>query len=236
MMATAWISVSRLWNDTRGFTLMEVVIAFGILAAILAILFGTYSAAVERAERTRERSQIFHEGRVLLDLMANDLRSAYVNEPVQQAQGALQQTRPRTYTFVGEDLEEAGLAADRLTFYAFLPVLRPEIPQVEVCRVAYSLEPMADPSQGKILFRRVNCSLDSETTTEGEQVFPLTELARGLDFRYYDAKGEERLEWDSRDVQGGKRLPAWVRIVVLLADQRGVLRPFETSTEIVLGR
>ena len=172
---------------------------------------------------------------MLLELIANDLRSAYVKEPIQQVQQALEQPNAQTYTFVGEDLEDTGLPADRLTFYAFLPVLRPELPQGEVCRVAYSLETMADPSRGKTLFRRVNCSIDSETT-EGEQVFPLTELARGLEFRYYDAKGDERREWDSRAGQGGKRLPTRVKVVVLLVDQRGVVRPFEMATEIELGR
>ena len=218
----------------HGFTLLEVMLALGILATILVILFATYSAAVERAERIRERSQIYHEARVLLELMANDLRSAYV-EAVQPPQPGFQPAKARTYTFVGEDLEEARLPVDKLTFYAFLPLLRPDLPQPEVCRVTYSLETIADPAQGKILFRRVNCSLDPETT-EREYPFPLTELAQGLDFRYYDAKGNEQLAWDSRDAQGGKRLPALVKIIVLLADHQGLLRPFEMTTEIMFDR
>lgn len=221
-------------RNQRGFTLLEVMLALSILATILVILFSTYSAAVERAERIRERSQIYHEARVLLELMANDLRGAYV-EAAQAPQPGFQPAKVRTYTFVGEDLEEARLPADKLIFYAFLPLLRSDLPQPEVCRVTYSLETMADPAQGKILFRRVHCSLDPETT-EQEYLFPLTELAQGLDFRYYDAKGNEQLAWDSRDAQGGRRLPALVKIMVLLADQQGLLRPFEMSTELMFDR
>jgi len=73
------------WHAADGFTLLEVMIAIGIMAIILVILFGTYSAAVDRAARTRDLSQIYHEARVLLQLMANDLRSAYVKEPIEQA-------------------------------------------------------------------------------------------------------------------------------------------------------
>jgi len=217
----------------HGFTLLEVMIVLGIFATILVILFGTYSAAVERAERTRERAQVYHEARALLDLMAQDLRSAYV-EPRPSTQATLTPPKVR-YPFVGEDVEEDRLPADKLTFYALLPPLRPEAPDAEVCRIAYTIEPKAERSQEKILFRRVNCSLDPEAT-EREQVFPLTDLARGLDLEFYDAQGGERLEWDSRNAQQGNRLPARVKIVVMLIDQRGFLRPFEMLTEIVLDR
>jgi prepilin-type N-terminal cleavage/methylation domain-containing protein len=61
-----------------GFTLLEVVIAIGILGTILVLLFGTYTAVAERAAHTRDLSQIYHEARVLLRLMADDVRSASV--------------------------------------------------------------------------------------------------------------------------------------------------------------
>jgi type II secretory pathway component PulJ len=62
---------------------LEVRIAIGIMATILVILFGTYSALVNRAACARDLSQVYHEARVLLQLMVNDLRSAYVTEPTQ---------------------------------------------------------------------------------------------------------------------------------------------------------
>jgi len=58
-------------------------IAMGIMATILVILFRTYSAAVDCAARARNLSQVYHEARVLLQLVVNDLRSAYVTKPTQ---------------------------------------------------------------------------------------------------------------------------------------------------------
>ncbi|MBI3328569.1 MAG: prepilin-type N-terminal cleavage/methylation domain-containing protein [Nitrospinae bacterium] len=217
----------------RGFTLLEVLVALAIFAMILAILFGTYAASVERAEHSRERAQVYHEARVLLELMANDLRATYMTEPIEQSQQTLQQPKARSYTFIGEDFEEDRLPFDKLTLYALLPSLRPDTPEVEVCRIAYSLEPKAPPAQGKILFRRVNCSLDPEATEE-EHVFPLTDVVRGLGFTYYDEQGHERSAWDSRDGQAGKRLPTQVKIMLMLADNQGFLRLFERLTDIVL--
>src|SRR5262245_47511074 len=83
--------VTGLAQHTAGFTLLEVVIAIGILGTILVLLFGTYAAVAERATRTRDLSQIYHEARVLLQLMAADVRSAFVKPAPTQAQQTAQQ-------------------------------------------------------------------------------------------------------------------------------------------------
>jgi prepilin-type N-terminal cleavage/methylation domain-containing protein len=51
MIADKPIASPGRWRAAAGFTLLEVTIAIGIMATILVILFGTYSAAVDRAAR-----------------------------------------------------------------------------------------------------------------------------------------------------------------------------------------
>jgi prepilin-type N-terminal cleavage/methylation domain-containing protein len=235
MISDQPIKVRQRWHTAEGFTLLEVMIAIGIMATILVILFGTYSAAVDRAARTRDLSQVYHEARVLLQLMANDLRSAYVKEPIEQAQLTLQQAKTQLITFLGEDRSEANHPADTLEFSTLLPTQRPDVPDTEMCRVTYNIEPVNEPPQTRALFRRVNCSVDPEASDQ-EHLFLLTELAHGLDFKYYDEQGTEYLDWNSRQPRGGKRMPARVKITLLLADQRGQLRPFEMITDFVLSR
>jgi prepilin-type N-terminal cleavage/methylation domain-containing protein len=233
MIAVTPIEVRERWRAAEGFTLMEVMIAIGIMATILVILFGTYSAAVDRAARTRNLSQVYHEARVLLQLMANDLRSAYVTEATEQAQQALQQAKVEPVTFLGEDRTEANNPMDKLAFSTVLPAQHPDVPDTEMCHVTYSIELVNEPSQSRALFRRLNCSLDHEDADQ-DHLFLLTELAYGLDFKYYDAQGTEYLDWNSRQPRGGKRMPARVKITLLLADQHGQLRPFEMITDFVL--
>jgi prepilin-type N-terminal cleavage/methylation domain-containing protein len=235
MSADKPIETRAPWRAGEGFTLLEVMIAIGIMATILVILFGTYSAAVERAARTRDLSQVYHEARVLLQLMVNDLRSAYVKEPTEQAQPALQQAKTEPISFLGEDRTEAKHPADKLAFSTVLPTQRPDVPDSEMCHVAYSIEPVNESTQSRALFRRLNCSLDPAASDQ-DQLFLLTELAHGLDFKYYDEQGTEYLDWNSRQPRGGKRMPARVKITLLLADQRGQLRPFEMITDFVLSR
>jgi type II secretory pathway pseudopilin PulG len=223
------------WTTAVGFTLLEVMIAISIMTTILVILFGTYSAAVDRAARTRELSQMYHEARVLLQLIANDLRSAYVKEATEQAQQALERTKTPPTSFIGEDRTEFDHPADKIALSTILPTQRPDVPDTEMCRVTYSLEPLNQPPQSRALFRRVNCSLNPEATDQ-DHLFQLTELAHGLDFKYYDAQGTEYLDWNSREPHGGKPLPARVKITLLLGDQHGQLRPFSMLTDFVIAR
>jgi type II secretory pathway pseudopilin PulG len=251
--------VSGLARYAAGFTLLEVVIAIGILSTILVILFGTYTAVAERAARTRDISQIYHEARVLLRLMADDVRAAYVKTATTQAQQTAQQAPQGGLsvnvplpTFVGENRRDENQPANTLAFATILPVQRPDVPDTEMCRVTYSLEPVSNhpetlmwvrsssqnpdpataPSQTRGLFRRVNCHVDPTATTEDHLVL-LTEAARGLEFKYYDAQGTEYIDWNSKQPRGGAPLPAWIKITLLLVDRHGQLRPFTSLTDLV---
>jgi hypothetical protein len=107
-----------------------------------------------------------------------------------------------------------------------------------MCHVTYSIEtiePVNQSPQSRALFRRLNCSLDPKNA-EQDHLFLLTDLAYGLDVKYYDDQGTEYLDWNSREPRGGKRMPARVKITLLLADQRGQLRPFEMITDFMLSR
>jgi len=151
MIADKPIASPGRWRAAAGVTLLEVTIAIGIMATILVILFGTYSSAVDRAARARDLSQVYHEVRVLLQLMVNDLRSASVTEPTQQAQQALQQGETEPITFLGEDRTQASNPADKLAFSTVLPTQSPDVPAPEMCHVTYNIEPVNEPSQGRAL-------------------------------------------------------------------------------------
>jgi type II secretory pathway pseudopilin PulG len=253
------LPVSGLAPQAAGFTLLEVVIAIGILGTILVILFGTYAAVAERATRTRDLSQIYHEARVLLQLMADDVRLAFVKTAPTQAQQVAQQAPQGGLrvdvplpTFVGEHRTDENQPADTLAFATIIPVQRPDVPDTELCRVTYSLEPVINhpetlmwvraasqhpdpataPSPPRGVFRRVNCRVDPTATTE-DRLDLLTEAARGLEFKYYDAQGTEYLDWNSRQPRGGALLPAWIKITLLLVDHHGQLRPFTVLTDLV---
>ena len=155
-------------------------------------------------------------------------------------------------TFVGEHRLDESQPANTLAFATIVPVQRPDVPDTEMCRVTYSLEPVINhpetlmwsdlppririlrrrPPRPRGLFRRVNCRVDPTVTTE-DHLDLLTDAARGLEFKYYDAQGTEYLDWNSRQPRGGAPLPAWIKITLLLVDRQGQLRPFTLLTDLV---
>jgi hypothetical protein len=147
----------------------------------------------------------------------------------------LQQGKTEPITFLGEDRAQANNTADKLVFSTVLPTQRPDVPDTEMCLVTYSIEPVNERSQGRALLRRVNCRLDPEYSDQ-DRLLLLTELVYGLDFKYYNDQGTEYLDWNSRQPRGGKCMPARVKITLLVAGQRGQLRPFEMITDFVLSR
>ena len=102
----------------------------------------------------------------------------------------MQQGKTEPSTFLGEDCTQANNPADKLAFSTVLPTQRPDVPDTAMCHVTYSIEPVNEPSQGRALCRRVDCSLDPEDS-DPDRLFLLTEVACGLDFKYYDDQGTE---------------------------------------------
>jgi hypothetical protein len=70
--------------------------------------------------------------------------------------------------------------------------------------------------------------------SDQDRLFLLTELAYGLDLSTMMSRA--RSTSIKIPTRGGKRMPARVKITLLLADQRGQLRPFEMITDFVLSR
>jgi hypothetical protein len=101
--------------------------------------------------------------------------------------------------------------------------------------VTYGIEPVNGLPGSRRLFRRLNRRLDPDESDQ-DHLFLLTELVRGLDFKYYDERGRECHDWNSRQPRDGKRLPARMKITLLLADQYGHPHQFATMTDFVLSR
>src|SRR5688572_10075875 len=65
---------------SRGFTLIEVVIAAGILALIGALVGGSFGRAVDAREQGEHIAQHYHQMRGAVLRMSKELQSAYISE------------------------------------------------------------------------------------------------------------------------------------------------------------
>jgi general secretion pathway protein J len=177
-------------GSCKGFTLLEVLIAFTIMAMIMGILVGVMRLGVRSWEKGQERVEEYQHLRVFMEQMIEDIRSAY------------QADSEKVTSFVGE--------SDRITFQTATTGLTPRSNLFGIRRVSYYVD-----SRGWLVMEE-NFPFDEEAEA-GEAVRLYGGVDR-IGFRYYRVKGELRewvSDWDSKDSRG---LPLAVEITIEMAD------------------
>lgn len=202
----------------NGFTLIEVLLALAIFATIAGVIFASFAAVSDGADKGRQSADVYRVGR------------AAMQHITQEISGAIwYQDDPRT-TFFNENNESAEHAADRVSFVT-IPYRRftEKRPEGELCDVSYFLD---KNEQDKLaLFRTEDCTLDADRQAGGNKL-EMTDLAVGLDITAYDAEGEHDA-WPPGGGEAGP-LPCYVRVALTLRDAQQYERVFITTTPLVM--
>lgn len=170
-----------------GFTLLEVMIAIGIIGMIVSLIYGSFARTAESKDMIERGNDIYHQMRWALDKMEADLSTAYLS------------TNSKSYSiFYGVNRDSgSGQPVDELHFTSFNHLkFNPAARESDQCELSYFV--MENPETGELtLYRREDASPDEDNTEGGE----FYELADGIilfNLRYFD--GVDWLdEWDSRD-------------------------------------
>jgi prepilin-type N-terminal cleavage/methylation domain-containing protein len=188
-----------------GFTLIEVVIAAGLMALILASGYLCLSAGFSTQKVVEPRVEILQNARVALTLMAADLRGAC---PLS-----------KDIEFLGMPRQLEGIQADNLDFATHNYTPRAER-EGDFCQSSFFLD--KDEQSGTFsLFRRRNPTIGLDPLSGGKR----QEIARGvlgLRFQYfdgldwYDSWGEidEEKRTSNRERSNLSGLPEAVRITL----------------------
>jgi general secretion pathway protein J len=215
---------------SRGFTLLEVLIAVAVLGLIGGLTFQAFDRAAElkaRTERAQERDQTV---RGALNRIAREASMAYLSEHYDK-----KRFRQRPTLF---KLRDGRREAD-LTFTSFAHErLALDAKESDQALFEYSLAP--DPHDGsrRNLFRRVKPILDEDADRGGEKA-ALAEDVLAFSVEAWDPKDREwRAEWDSNSPQrsGQVLLPPRVRLSLTVRDEQGKEKTFTTQSQIMLGQ
>jgi general secretion pathway protein J len=194
----------------RAFTLVELLVAITILAAISLLIYGAF-AGMKRSKEGLERVQDrYREGRLAMARITRELQSAYISAhaPINQAL-IVQKT-----AFVGT----RGTPADRVDFNAFANRrLDRDSHDTDQCELSYFGSPNPDGSGTVDLVRRSSTRLDLEPGKGGKVEVLATDIDL-FDLEYLDATTGNWLEtWDSTQAIGQpNRLPLQVRVILVL--------------------
>ena len=203
----------------RGFTLIEMMLAIGVLAMILAMLASSFSVVAHSKVHAEGRLMVDREGRSLLWQLTKELRNA-VQTPYTASNVAL----------FGNGHMSGGVAVDTLTLSTFngghrraLTGMTPET------IVTYNLN---TNSQQQGWFTLTRSQVSGLLTSGGtQQTTVLADNVLSLHFRYFDGQkwGES---WDSPSLPRGRQLPVAVAIQIQMAAPGG--RPMDFATQVTL--
>jgi len=208
-------------SDTKGFTLLEILIAIAILAVIATMVYASFDASIKVIDRVDSDADIYRQARLILTRLSEDLSMAYKSKGNVQPEA----------TFVGQDGAVNGRAQDTLRFTS-LSHLRylPDEPASDFNLIEYSLE--ADPEGKKwALLRKEEANLYSLSVTgAGQHV--MGEGIHSFNLRYFDGK-----TWlDRWDTTNQKGVPWVVEIEIQFQEPGGGQRSFKSWVELALAK
>ena len=203
---------------TKGFTLVEVMVALGLLLMIGVSIARTMQLSFETKEKVTVVNDRYHEGRQVVTRMARELRMAFLRAEVPQME---REETPSVQTrFKGEEDELYFASTSHIRIYK-------NARESDQCEVAYFLKrgDRDNGYRGKTLFRRESKRVDGKPD-EGGFVWPVVEGIKDLKFEYWDDTkeiGDDAWQnsWNSHENENEPLLPSRVRITLELERKNG---------------
>lgn len=204
---------------SSGFTLLEIMLAIGILAVVMVMIAGSFNAVVHSKIGGENHLNIDREGRAILWEMSNELRGA-VQTPLV----------PSNVLLIGTGHMSNGRPIDSLTVSTLDAGHRRAIQGFSAeDLVSYTLAPSSG-YRGRFVLSRSQIS----ALAGGAGKAPVVVLADNvvsLHIRYFN--GTQWLEsWDSRVLPSNQRLPGAVGIDLQLANPNGRVMSFSTQVTV----
>jgi type II secretion system protein J len=164
--------------NSKGFTLIEVLLALAILAAVITVVYASFSSAsqnVERAEAVRDGTDL---ARTLIARISDDIANAYCKTGMQG-------------TFFYGKKEEKDLSGnkyrlDSLSLTTLTNWRKPDSKETDLWEVGYFFQEKPE-GKGYVMMRSERRNLNSqESSSEEVTEYEITDLVEGLQLRYYD--------------------------------------------------
>jgi general secretion pathway protein J len=216
--------------NNKGFTLLEILVAISIFAAITAMLYPTYRGTFRNVETAESQSEIYQMARITIERLTDDLQSSYLPQGPKNKQIGEEAFEPGD--FLGQDSTINERDADTLRFFSEEHIIFNENEKHGRGRIAYYVK----EREGKdtlILYRSDNLE-SSNRSEEFGGGFVLCDKLYSINFTFYDENGESHDNWDSSIEPFKDKLPSRVSIDLKLGGQSGSGSPISFMTSIFI--
>jgi prepilin-type N-terminal cleavage/methylation domain-containing protein len=213
--------IHKIGRASRGFTLIEMMLAVGILGLILAMLTSSFSTVSHSKVHAEGHLATDHEGRALLWQMSNEIRGA-VQTP----------SAPSHVMLVGSGGMMGGSAIDSLTI-STLDVARHRsftgFGAEEI--VTYSAVPNFQHQGWFLLQRSEQSGLDQTGVPGTTNTTILAGNLLSMHLRYFNGSMWSE-SWNSASYPEGQQLPIAMTIDLQMAAPNGTMMDFATQVTV----
>lgn len=244
--------VSQSQGTPRGFTIVEVLIAVGILAGLTALMWTSISSMYATRDIVEERAQRYQAVRITMDRMSREIASAFLAAPEfggEPIPGEEEEVTEETTSSRFEPVRFGMVAEDdNIHFTGFAHQRTVEGERAGVgAEIGYFLRTERDDEGNSIqvLMRRTDVSFDPKIE-RGGVLQRVLENVDSLELRYWDpgptelgtleevAQGRWVDMWDTSRREFAGRLPTRVQITLKMPPLGPLRNPqvFVTETQI----
>lgn len=218
-----------LGDDSRGFTLLEILTAIFILAIVVSLVLGAFDAIFTNADRVNINSDLNEMGSAALDRMAKDLKAIHVMLYPRYQPPQLLEDEPDIYRLEGKTNSVGGHTFTwlRFTSLAHLPLNHDA--DEGVAEIVYYVQ--KTPENDYIIRRADHLYPYPEEFEESETDPELCEQVQSFTLTYFDVNGKEYEEWDSESDDTEYSTPRAIKIELALGDETA---PDVLTTQITL--
>jgi general secretion pathway protein J len=215
----------RALHRRRGFTLLEVVVALGVLALIASLTFESISNALATRDQLELDDAVNQGARIAMSRLRRDFSLAYLTQHTDAV---------NTYRteFVGKD--DGDRDAAWLTTLSHQRLYR-DSRECDQTEITYWTEPDPNENDAYVLLRREAPRIDQEPERDGT-VYPLAYKVKTFNLRYLDSRtGEWKEEWNTGGTETPNKLPRAVQVTLTMLapdpedSEKNVERSFLTT-------
>lgn len=209
-------------RPSRGFTLVEVLIAVFILSIVLTTVYVSYSQTLRTARQMEEESALYGMARVAMDRLIKDLTS------LQPSEGSFYFSAEKKKLGAREFSHLSLWATGHLAFSETETAGRPAM-------ITYYAAEQKDP-QGFSLFRTDVFGAKPRADDKSAPGFVICKNVDTFRLTFYDEAGVETDFWNASGTAGDSKrsLPAAVKIELFLVNPQDSKNPFKFMTKVFL--
>jgi len=218
-------------TSTRGFTLMEILLAFLILGIVVTTVLASFNAVFSTTDTLKNSSRYYDMAKNCLNRMTIDLGALYITQPPLYKPPDFDDP-PDPYRIVGSYNETGGTSFAKIRFASNAHIPFNKSVKGGVAEIVYYVQSQDD---GQQVLRRGDHLYPYPPFEENSGDPALSEHVKSLAFKYYNSEGSESEEWDSDSNEYGYATPAAIGIQLEIGDE-SVSYNFETTVRFAVVR